>query len=72
MNGLRLICCEYRASYHTNNCKSSLTWLVACFVLGKVYWKVILKRWLVSDLILKGDRNKNPQKEGFKWWPTLI
>ena len=38
MNGLRLICREYRASYHNNKGKSSLTSLVACN-LGKVYWR---------------------------------
>ena len=39
MNDLLIISCEYNSSHHTNKGKSSLTSLVACFILGKVYCK---------------------------------
>ena len=37
MNGLLIIILKYSYSYHTNKDKSSLTSLVACFILGKIY-----------------------------------
>ena len=39
MNSLGLIYLKYRARYHINKGKSSLTSLVACFILGEVYCK---------------------------------
>jgi hypothetical protein len=39
MNSLRLIYRKYNTNYKINKGKSSLTSLVACFILGEVYCK---------------------------------
>ena len=43
MNSLGLIYLKYRARYYTNKGNSSLTSLVACFILGKVYCRTYWK-----------------------------
>ena len=42
MNSLRLIYRKYNTNYKINKGKSSLTSLVACFIIGKVYCKAEL------------------------------
>ena len=50
MNSLGLIYLKYRASYYTNKGNSSLTSLVACFILGKVYCRTYW-RWYACGLV---------------------
>ena len=42
---LWIISCKLNSIYDINNGKSSLTSLVACFILGKVYCRTYRRRW---------------------------